>query len=73
VSGQHYFSFPESYDGTKPLPVLVGFRWGRAHENVRSVVDLIGGGDAHLPQPRVDDPWIHAGLGTRKGQTLSLS
>jgi polyhydroxybutyrate depolymerase len=25
VSGQHYFSFPESYDGTKPLPVLVGF------------------------------------------------
>jgi polyhydroxybutyrate depolymerase len=25
VSGKHYFTFPESYDGTKPLPVLVGF------------------------------------------------
>ena len=25
MSGQYYFSFPESYDGTKPLPVLVGF------------------------------------------------
>jgi poly(3-hydroxybutyrate) depolymerase len=25
VAGKHYFTFPESYDGTKPLPVLVGF------------------------------------------------
>lgn len=25
VSGKHYFTFPESYDGTKPMPVLVGF------------------------------------------------
>jgi poly(3-hydroxybutyrate) depolymerase len=25
ANGEHYFTFPESYDGTKPLPVLVGF------------------------------------------------
>lgn len=25
VNGGHYFTFPETYDGTKPLPVLVGF------------------------------------------------
>ncbi len=25
VNGDHYFTFPESYDGTKPFPVLIGF------------------------------------------------
>jgi|GEM_PF-681329 len=25
VAGDHYFAFPESYDGKKPLPVLFGF------------------------------------------------
>lgn len=25
VNGGHYFTFPETYDGMKPLPVLVGF------------------------------------------------
>lgn len=25
VNGEHYFTFPESYDGTKPFPVLWGF------------------------------------------------
>jgi poly(3-hydroxybutyrate) depolymerase len=25
ANGDHYFTFPESYDGTKPLPVLWGF------------------------------------------------
>ena len=25
VNGDHYFTFPESYDGTKPFPVLWGF------------------------------------------------
>lgn len=25
VAQDHYFTFPESYDGTKPFPVLVGF------------------------------------------------
>jgi polyhydroxybutyrate depolymerase len=25
VAGDHYFAFPESYDGKKPFPVLIGF------------------------------------------------